>query len=202
MFSINKNTSAVTTCWCSLRRVTYDTSQVIKTGCCQQRNKKDRRTAVVLFHRVSDVCHTMSNVFLLNRSLRDNKAYIWLLYVQVCMFRHNYFSVNGIVSFPYFAWLYKYKEEYKQREMWHSAQRVDISEEMCMFQPARCQATGTWLISAETNNEELLIARQRFRNHGYIDGNNCVKKSYRQLQESSRRESTIYPGNAGESASI
>jgi hypothetical protein len=26
--------------------------------------------------------------------------------------------------------------------------------------------------STETNNEELLIARQRFRNHGYIDGNN------------------------------
>jgi hypothetical protein len=24
--------------------------------------------------------------------------------------------------------------------------------------------------SAETSNEELLITRQRFRNHGYIDG--------------------------------
>jgi hypothetical protein len=44
------------------------------------------------------------------------------------MFRHNYLSVNGIVSFPSFTWLYKYKEEYKQGEMWHSAQRAEISE--------------------------------------------------------------------------
>jgi hypothetical protein len=49
---------------------------------------------------------------------------------------------------------------------------AEISEEICMFQPDRCQTTGTWLISVETNNEELLIARQRFRNHGSIDGNN------------------------------
>jgi hypothetical protein len=49
--------------------------------------------------------------------------------------------------------------------MWHSAQRAEISEEICTFQPGRCQATGT-------DNEELLIARQRFRNHRYIDGNN------------------------------
>jgi hypothetical protein len=41
--------------------------------------------------------------------------------------------------------------------MWHSAQRAEISEEICMFQPGRCQATGICLISAETNNEELLI---------------------------------------------
>jgi hypothetical protein len=93
--------------------------------------------------------------------------------MYVCMFRHNYLSVNGIVSsFPSFTWLYKYKEEYKQGEMWHSAQRDEISEEICVFQPGRCQATGKWLISAETNNEELLTARQRFRNHGYIEGNN------------------------------
>jgi hypothetical protein len=64
---------------------------------------------------------------------------------------------------PSFTWLYKYKEEYKQGEMWHSAQRVEISEEICMFQPGRCQAMDKWLISKETNNEELLIARQRFR---------------------------------------
>jgi hypothetical protein len=88
------------------------------------------------------------------------------------MFRHNYLSVNGIVSFPSFTCLYKYKEEYKQGEMFHSAQTAEISEEICMFQPGRCQATGTWLISTETNSEELLIARQPFRNHGYIDGNN------------------------------
>jgi hypothetical protein len=125
--------------------------------------------------------------------------------MYVCMFRHNYLSVNGIVSFPSFTWLYKYKEEYKQGEMWHSAQRPKISEEICMFQPGRSQATDSWLISVETNNEELLIARQLFRNHGYIDGNSWSrrlwKESYRQLQESSRRESTICPGNAGESAS-
>jgi hypothetical protein len=60
--------------------------------------------------------------------------------MYVCVFRHNYFSVNGIVSFPSFTWLYK--EEYKQGEMWHSAQRVEISEKICMFQPGRCQATG------------------------------------------------------------
>jgi hypothetical protein len=63
--------------------------------------------------------------------------------VCVCMFRHNYLSVNGIVSFPSFTLLYKYKEEYTQGEMWHSAQRAEISEEICMFQPGRCQATGT-----------------------------------------------------------
>jgi hypothetical protein len=83
--------------------------------------------------------------------------------MYVCMFRHNYLSVNGIVSFPSFTW---------QGEMWHSAQRAEISEEICMFQPGRCQAMGTPLISTETNSEELLIARQRFRNHGYIDSNN------------------------------
>jgi hypothetical protein len=123
----------------------------------------------------------------------------------VCVYvRHNYLSVNGIVSFPSFTWLYN--EEYKKVEMWYSDQRAEISEEICMFQPGRCQATGTWVISAETNNEELFIARQRFRNHGYIDGNNWSrrlwKESYRELRESSRRESAIYPGNAGESASI
>jgi hypothetical protein len=63
-----------------------------------------------------------------------------------------------------------------QGEMWHSAQRAEVSEEICMFQPGRCQATGTWLISTETNNEELLIARQRFHNHGYIDGNNWSQR--------------------------
>jgi hypothetical protein len=46
--------------------------------------------------------------------------------IYVCMFRRNYLSVNGIVSFPSFALLYKYKEEYKQREIWHSAQRSEI----------------------------------------------------------------------------
>jgi hypothetical protein len=66
--------------------------------------------------------------------------------MYVYMFRHNYLTVNGIVSFPSFTWLYKYKEEYKQGEMWHSAQRAELSEEICMFQPGRCQATGTWLI--------------------------------------------------------
>jgi hypothetical protein len=99
----------------------------------------------------------------------------------VCMSRHNYLSANGIVSFPSFAWLYKYKEEYKEGEMWHSAQRVEISEEIwihvCMFQPGHCQATGTRLISTETNNEKLLIARQRFRNQGYIDRKGYKRKA-------------------------
>jgi hypothetical protein len=92
--------------------------------------------------------------------------------MYVRMLRHKYLSMNGIVSFPSFTWLYKYKEEYKQGEMWNSAQRAEMSEEICMFQPGHCQAMGTWLISTETNNEELLIARQRFHNHRYIDGNN------------------------------
>jgi hypothetical protein len=99
----------------------------------------------------------------------------------VCMFRHNYLSMNGIVAFPSFTWLYKYK----QGEMWHSAQRAKISEEICMFQPGRCQATGMWFISAETNNEKVLIARQWFRNHGYMDGNNWSWDKYilRQCRE-------------------
>jgi hypothetical protein len=37
--------------------------------------------------------------------------------MYVCMVRYNYLSVNGIVSFPCFTSLYKYKEEYKQGEM-------------------------------------------------------------------------------------
>jgi hypothetical protein len=94
----------------------------------------------------------------------------------VYIFRLNYLSVNGIVLFPSFTWLYKYKEEYKQGEIWHSTQRAEISEEkwiyVCMFQPGNCQATGTWLIYAETNDEELLIAREKFRKNDYIDGNN------------------------------
>jgi hypothetical protein len=98
--------------------------------------------------------------------------YVWMcVCVCMCMFWHNYLSVNGIVSFPSFTGLYKYKEEYKQGEMQHSAQRAEISEEIRMLQPGHCQATGTWLLSMKTNNEELLIARQRFRNHGYTDGN-------------------------------
>jgi hypothetical protein len=42
-----------------------------------------------------------------------------------------------IIDFP------SYKEVYKQREMWHSARVAEISEEICMFQPGHCQATGT-----------------------------------------------------------
>jgi hypothetical protein len=61
--------------------------------------------------------------------------------MYVCMFRNNYHPMNGIVSFPSFTSLYK--EEYKQGEMWHPAQRLEISEELCMFQSGRCQATGT-----------------------------------------------------------
>jgi hypothetical protein len=97
--------------------------------------------------------------------------------VCVCMFRHNYLSVNGILSFPSFTWLYKCKEEYKQGEMWHSAQRAEISEEICMFQPGHCQATGPWPISVESNNEELLIAMQRFRKHRYINGVGYKRKA-------------------------
>jgi hypothetical protein len=63
--------------------------------------------------------------------------------VCLCMFWHNYLSVNGTVSFSSFTCLYAYKQEYKQEEMWHSAQRAEISEEICMLQPGCCQATGT-----------------------------------------------------------
>jgi hypothetical protein len=41
--------------------------------------------------------------------------------MYVCMFKHNYLSVNGIVLFLSYTWLHKYKEEYMQGEMWHSA---------------------------------------------------------------------------------
>jgi hypothetical protein len=57
--------------------------------------------------------------------------------MYVCMFRRNYLSVNGIVLLPSFTCLYKHKEVYKHGEMWHSAQRAEISE------PGRCEATGT-----------------------------------------------------------
>jgi hypothetical protein len=85
----------------------------------------------------------------------------------VCMFRH-YLSVNGIVSFPSFISLCKYKEEYKHGEMWHSAQRAEISEEICSSLAVARQRVHH--SSAETKNEELL---QRFhflrgRCGGYI----------------------------------
>jgi hypothetical protein len=47
--------------------------------------------------------------------------------MYVCMFRRNNLSVNGIVSFPSFTWLYK--KEYKQGDMWYSTKRAEISEE-------------------------------------------------------------------------
>jgi hypothetical protein len=37
---------------------------------------------------------------------------------------------------------------------------------------ARQRVHDSW----ETNNEELLVARQRFRNHGYIDGNSRSRR--------------------------
>jgi hypothetical protein len=91
---------------------------------------------------------------LLNQNLSVSKSklcynfycHTWSIYIKVnvcmcvcvCMFQHNYLSMNGIVSVPSFSWLYKYKEKYKQGEMWHSAQRAEISEEkqnmyVCMY---------------------------------------------------------------------
>jgi hypothetical protein len=103
--------------------------------------------------------------------------------VCVCMFQYNYLSVNGIVSFPSITWLHKYKEKYKQGEMWHSAQKAEISEEkwiyVCMFQPGHTMPCNGYMTHIHrTNNEEMLIARQRFHNHGYIDGNNWSRDKY------------------------
>jgi hypothetical protein len=84
--------------------------------------------------------------------------------------------------------LYKYKEEYKQGDMGRSAQRAEISEEICMFQPGRCQVTVTCLIFAETNNEEVLIARQRFSNHGYIDDTGYKRKATDDFVEEARKQ--------------
>jgi hypothetical protein len=86
------------------------------------------------------MCYIPKDSTVLFRMLWHESIYI-KVYVYVCMFRHNYLSVNGIVSFPSSTWLYKYKEEYKQGEMWHCAQKAEISEKICMFQPWRCQAT-------------------------------------------------------------
>jgi hypothetical protein len=61
------------------------------------------------------------------------KVYVYM-YVCVCVcvyVRHNYLSGNGIVSFPSFTRLYK--KEYKQGEMWHSAQRAEILEEKWIY---------------------------------------------------------------------
>jgi hypothetical protein len=100
------------------------------------------------------------------------------------MFRHNYLSVNGIVSFPSFTWLYNYKEEYKQGEMWHSAQRAKY---VC---------------------SSLAVARQRvhdshprkptMRNFLYL-GNGSVTMDI--STATIDRGINKYPGNAGESAS-
>jgi hypothetical protein len=137
--------------------------------------------------RIAELCTSFIslNIFQ-NRIWGKYRVRIFFFYIYksvcmyvcmyVCMFRRNYLLVNSTVSFPSFTWLCKHREEYKQGEMWHFAQRTEISENICMFQPGLCQATGKWLISAETNNEELLIARQRFRNHGYIDGNNWSRR--------------------------
>jgi hypothetical protein len=75
-----------------------------------------------------------------------NHLYIYKnICMYVCMFRHNYLSVNGIVSFPSFTWLYKYEEEYKQGEMWHSAQKAKISEKI--YVPAwPLPSNGLWRV--------------------------------------------------------
>jgi hypothetical protein len=78
------------------------------------------------------------------------------------MFRHNYLTVNGIVAFSSFTSLYK--KEYKQGEMWHSAQRAEISEAKWMYVPAWPLPGSGYDSSAEANNEEFLIARQEFCN--------------------------------------
>jgi hypothetical protein len=107
------------------------------------------------------------------------------------MFLHNYLSVNGIVSFPSFTCLYKQGEMYKGKWIY-----------VCFsLGIARQRVRDS---SAETNNEELLT-RQPFRNHGYIDGvcyklkatdnfaagarkqDNELGLEYRRLQKFSRR---------------
>jgi hypothetical protein len=69
-------------------------------------------------------------VYILLQSIYIKVNICMYVCMYVCMFRHNYLSVNGIVSSPSFNSLYKYKEEHNQGEMWHSAQRVEISEEI------------------------------------------------------------------------
>jgi hypothetical protein len=54
-------------------------------------------------------------------------------------FIYIYIKVNVWYSFISLFYLI----EYKQGEMWHSALRAEISEEICMFHSGLCQATGT-----------------------------------------------------------
>jgi hypothetical protein len=91
--------------------------------------------------------------------------------VCVCMFRHNYLSVNGIVSFPFLPDCISI--------------RKSISREKCGILPKGPKYLRKYVCfslavarqrvhdsSSEANNEKLLIAGQRLRNHEYIDGNN------------------------------
>jgi hypothetical protein len=49
-------------------------------------------------------------------------------------------------------------------------------------------AIARQLISAKTNNEELLIARQRFRNHGYIDSIGYERKATNNFVAEARKQ--------------
>jgi hypothetical protein len=50
-------------------------------------------------------------------------------------------------------------KEYKLGEMWHSAQRAEISEEICMFQPGCCQATGKYMTHIRGNQQSGIVER-------------------------------------------
>jgi hypothetical protein len=53
--------------------------------------------------------------------------------------------------------LYKHEEEYMQGEMWHSAQRAEISEEkwiyVCMYVPA-CALPGNGYMTHISGNQK------------------------------------------------
>jgi hypothetical protein len=79
--------------------------------------------------------------------------------MYVCMFRHNYLSVNGIVSFLSFTW------------------RKSISRKKCgiLLKGPKClrkYVCSSLAVARQRAHDSLLKATQRFRNHGYIDGNN------------------------------
>jgi hypothetical protein len=91
--------------------------------------------------------------------------------MYVCMFRHNCLSVNDIISFLSFTWLYNVRKSISWEKCGIlSKGPIYLRKYVCSslaFARQRIHDS-----SAETNSEELLIARQRFRNYGYIDGKN------------------------------
>jgi hypothetical protein len=88
--------------------------------------------------------------------------------MYACMFRHNYLSV---IEFHFPLLRDGIKKSISREKCGILSKGPKYLRKYVCFSLAVARQR-VYDSSADTNNQELLIARQRFRNHGYIDGNN------------------------------